>query len=150
MRSRSLGLFLLLTWSLLLSAQRIGPCPPSLERSPQDISELQGVLVDENLAVIPKVKVKLQAPDGRSFRDVAVMETDSTGQFHLERQRAGKYRLVLTGPTGFCAATIPVRYSKVGLKGIRVMLPVASSDSCPQICESRLKVEKMIGREGRE
>jgi hypothetical protein len=106
--------------------------------------------VDENLAVIPKVKVELQAPDGRDFRAVVGGETDATGQFHFGRQRPGKYLVVFTGPRGFCQAAIPLPYSKVGLKGMRLTLAVAASDSCPQDCESRLKVEEMTGREGRE
>jgi hypothetical protein len=106
--------------------------------------------VDENLAVIPKVRVRLQASDSRDFRDVATTETDSNGQFHFEGQSRGKYRLVFTGPNGFCPAAIPIRYSKVGFRGMHLTLPVASSDSCPRYCESKLKVEEMTGREGRE
>ena len=150
MRCLSLALCLLFTPSLLFSGQRIGSCPPSLERSPQNISELRGVVVDENLAVIPNVTVRLLAPDGRVFREVAMIETDQRGHFHFERQSPGKYRLVFKGANGFSPATIPVRYSKAGLKGMRLTLPVAASDSCPQDCESGLKVEEMTGREGRE
>jgi Carboxypeptidase regulatory-like domain len=113
-------------WSLLSGGQRIDPCPPSLEQSPQNIKELRGVVVDENLAVIPKVKVELQAPDGRDFRVVAGVETDATGQFHFGRQRPGKYLIVFTGPRGFCRAAIPLLYSKVGLKGMRLLLPEQS------------------------
>jgi len=145
-----LVLCLLFTWSLLSSGQRIGACPPSLERSLRNIKELRGVVVDENLAVIPRVKVELQASDGRDFHVVLGAETDATGQFQFGRQRPAKYLVVFTGPSGFCRAAIPLLYSKAGLMGIRLPLPVASSDSCPQDCESRLKVEEMTGREGRE
>jgi hypothetical protein len=106
--------------------------------------------VDENLAVIPKVKVELQAPDGQDFPAVVGVETDTTGQFHFGRQRPGRYLVVFTGPRGFCQAAIPLLYSKAGLKGMRLTLPVAASDSYPQNCKSRLKVEEMTGREGRE
>jgi hypothetical protein len=111
---------------------------------------LKGVVVDENSAVISKVKVRLQVPDGKDFRDIVAAETDPTGRFNFEAQPSGNYRLVFAGVTGFCRATIPVRYSKAGFKGIRLTLPVAASDSCPQDCDSKLKVEEMTGREGRE
>jgi len=143
-------LFLLSASGLPSSGQRIGPCLPSPPRSPQNIMELRGVVVDENSAVIPRVKVRLQVPNGKDFRDVAATETDPIGQFSFETQPSGNYRLVFAGLSGFCRATIPVRYSKAGFKGIRLTLPVAASDSCPRDCDSRLKVEEMTGREGRE
>jgi hypothetical protein len=108
------------------------------------------VVVDENLAVIPKVKVKIQVPDDRGFRDIGSVETDSTGRFRFAAQHPGKFRLVFSGPVGFCPATIPVTSSKAGLRGIRLTLPAAATDTCPQYCESRLKIEEMTGREGRE
>ncbi|MGP8095404.1 MAG: carboxypeptidase-like regulatory domain-containing protein [Candidatus Sulfotelmatobacter sp.] len=107
------------------------------------------MVVDENSAVIPKVKVRLQVPDGKDFRDIGGTETDATGRFSFEPRRPGQYRLVFR-PVGFCPAEIPVRYSAAGLKGIRLTLPVAPSDSCPQDCDRNLKVEEMTGREGRE
>ena len=150
MRRSFLLLFLLFAWDLLSSGQRAGPCPPNLPRSPQSIKELRGVVVDENSALIPKVKVRLQVSDGKYFRDIGATETDPTGQFSFEAQPAERFRLVFAGPLGFCRATIPARYSKAGLKGIRLTLPVASSDSCPRDCDSKLKVGEMTGREGRE
>jgi hypothetical protein len=133
-----------------LSGQLVGSCPSSSARSPQDIKELRGVVVDENLAVVPKVKVKLQVPVGQDFHDVALIETDRSGQFSFEGNGPGQYRLVFAGLVGLCPATIPVRYGKTGLKGIRLTLPVAATDTCPQYCEGRLKIEEMSGREGRE
>lgn len=150
MKRTSLLLFMLFAWGLLSSGQRIGPCPPNPPRSPQNIQELRGVVVDENSAVIPKVKVRLQVSDGKDFRDIGATETDPTGRFSFEAQPSGNYRLVFAGLLGLCRATIPVRYSKAGFKGIRLTLPVAASDSCSQDCESKLKVEEMSGREGRE
>ncbi|MGO9087105.1 MAG: carboxypeptidase-like regulatory domain-containing protein [Candidatus Sulfotelmatobacter sp.] len=141
---------LTLVWSVRPSGQMVGSCPPTAARSPQKITELRGVVVDENLAVVPKVKVRLQARDGRDLRDIEVIETDPTGRFSFEAHDPGQYRLVFVGPKGFCPATIPVRYSKTGLKGIRLTLPIGASDTCPQYCESRLKIEEMTGREGRE
>ena len=142
--------FLLLSLSIRMGGQFIGSCPPSPARRPQDIQALRGVVVDENLAVVPKVKVRLQARNRRDFRDIEVIETDPTGRFGFEAHDPGQYRLVFVGPKGFCTATIPVRYSKTGLKGIRLTLPIGASDTCPQYCESRLKIEEMTGREGRE
>ena len=150
MRRTFLSVMLLFAGGLLSSGQRIGPCPPNPPRSPQNIKELRGVVVDEDSAVIPRVKVGLQVPDGKNFRDIEAAETDLAGRFTFEAQPSGDYRLVFAGPQGFCHATIPVRYSKAGLKGIRLMLPVAASDSCPRDCDSKLKVEEMTGREGRE
>ena len=133
-----------------MGGQFIGSCPPSPVRRLQDIQALRGVVVDENLAVIPKVKVKIQVPDGKYFRDIGLVETDSTGRFNFVPQHSGRYRLVFAGPLGFCSATIPVQYLKSGFKGIRVTLPVVATDTCSQYCESRLKIEEMTGREGRE
>lgn len=150
MRSQHL-LLLVFTGSLLSSAQRIGPCPTSTARSPEQIKELRGVVVDETLAVVPKVKVRLQVPDGvGKFRDLGATQTDSAGRFDFAAQRSENYRLVFEGSSGFCPATIPIRYSKTGLKGIRLVLPAAASDTCPDYCESRLKVEEMTDREGHE
>lgn len=146
----SLLVFLVLTLGIPMGGQIIGSCPPSPARSPQEIQELRGVVVDENLAVIPRVKVNLQVLDGQAFRDIGSIETDSTGRFGFAAQHLGKYRLVFSGPTGLCPATIPVTYSNAGLKGIRLTLPVAATDTCPQFCESRLKIVEMTGREGRE
>ena len=106
--------------------------------------------VDQNLAVIPKVKVRLQITNGKDFRDVGLTETDAMGRFSFVSQRPGQYRFLFTSPIGICPATIPVRYSDAGLKGMRLMLPVAAMDACPQYCDSRLKIEEMTGREGRE
>jgi hypothetical protein len=142
--------FLLFASSLLSAAQRIGPCPPSTPRSTQNVSELRGVVVDENLAVVPKVKVRLQVPEGKDFRDTSATETDPTGQFSFKAQPIEGSRLVFASPPGLCSATIPVRYSKAGLKGIRLTLPVAASDSCLRDCDSKWRVEEMTGREGRE
>jgi len=141
---------LILVWSVRPSGQMVGSCPPTAARIPQKIAELRGVVVDENLAVVPKVKVRLQARDGRDLRDIEVIETDPTGRFSFKAHDPGQYRLVFVGLKGFCTATIPVRYSKTGLNGIRLTLPIGASDTCPQYCESRLKIEEMTGREGRE
>jgi hypothetical protein len=111
---------------------------------------LKGLVVDRTSALVPKVKVKLQVSDGKDFRDVGATETDPNGQFGFESQPPGNYRLLFVGPKGFCRATIPVSYSKAGFMGIRLTLGVATSDSCPQDCDSKLKVEEMTGREGRE
>ncbi len=86
MRTTFLFPFLLFASSLLSAAQRIGPCPPSTPRSTQNVSELRGVVVDENLAVVPKVKVRLQVPEGKDFRDTSATETDPTGQFSFKAQ----------------------------------------------------------------
>ena len=88
--------------------------------------------------------------DGTDFRDVGETETDPNGQFGFEAPPPGNYRLVFSGPKGFCHAAIPVRYSKAGFKGIRLTLGVAASDSCPQDCDSKLKIEEMTGQEGHE
>ncbi len=90
------------------------------------------MVVDENSAVVPKVKIKLQVPDGKEFRDIAATETDPNGRFVFEAQPAGDYRLVFAGVPRFSPAAIPVRYSTTGFKGLRVTLPVATSDSCQQ------------------
>jgi hypothetical protein len=140
---------LLFAWTAQPGGQLIGSCPPSLARNPHDIKEPRGVVVDENLAVIPKVKVKLQVPEGQDFHDIGLVETDRLGQFNFEGHRPGQYRLVFAGPVRLCPATIPVRYGKTGLKGIRVTLPVAATDTCPQYCEGRLKIEEMTGLEGK-
>ncbi|MFZ3341817.1 MAG: carboxypeptidase-like regulatory domain-containing protein [Terriglobales bacterium] len=141
---------LLFAWNARPSAQLVGSCPPVAARSPQKIAELRGVVVDETLAVVSNVKVELQARHGRDFRDIEVTETDPTGRFSFKARDPGQYRLVFVGPKGFCPATIPVTYSKAGLKGIRLTLPIGASDTCPQYCESRLRIEEMPGREGRE
>ena len=73
--------FLFFALIIQLSGQLVGSCPSNSARSPQDIKELRGVVVDENLAVVPKVKVKLQVPVGQDFHDVALIETDRSGQF---------------------------------------------------------------------
>jgi 5-hydroxyisourate hydrolase-like protein (transthyretin family) len=149
-KSTSLFIFLLFASSILSSGQRIGPCPPNPPRIPQNIKALTGVVVDENSAPVPKVKVKLQVPDGKELRDIAATETDLNGRFSFEAQPSGNYRLIFASVPSFASATIPVRYLKAGFKGIRLTLPIAPSDSCPQDWESRLKVEEMTGREGRE
>jgi hypothetical protein len=131
------------------SGQRIGPCPSADARSPEKIKEPRGVVVDENFAVVPKVKVRLQVPDGKDFRNIEATETDPTGHFSFDVHSSRDYRLVFTGPRGFCPATIPVAYSKTGLKGIRVTLPTAATDTCSDYCDSKLKVEGMTGRERR-
>ena len=150
MKTTSLLLFLLFAGSLLSRGQRVGPCSPSPGRSPEDIKEFRGVVVDQNLAVIPKVKVRVQVPDGKDFRDIGATETDPNGRFDFEARPSGNYRLAFAGPAGFCSAAIPVRYSKRGLKGMRLILPVAASDTCPDDCDSRLKIEEMTGHEGHE
>ena len=141
---------LALACSIPSVGQLIGSCPPSAERRSQGIKELRGVIVDENLAVVPKVKVTLQEPHGKEFRNIGSVEADSEGRFSFEAHRLGRYRFVFVGPVGLCRATVPVNYSQSGFKGIRLTLPVSASDTCPQYCESRLKVEEMTGREGRE
>ena len=149
MKYTSLLLLLLFACGLLSSGQRIGACPPSPPRSPQNVKELRGVVVDDNLAVVPKVKVRLQVPDDEDFLDIGATETDLNGQFSFEARPFGNYRFVFAVP-GFSPAIIPVGYSKAGFKGIRLTLPAAVSDSCPKDWDSRLKVEEMTGREGRE
>jgi hypothetical protein len=144
--SPSLLAFLLLALGIRVGGQIAGSCSPSPVRSPQDIQELQGAVVDENLAVIPKSKVKLQRPDGRNFRDIASVETDPMGRFSFTPQHPGRYRFVFAGPRGFCPAAIPINYSKSGFKGIRLTLPVGATDTCPQYCEGRLKIQEMSGR----
>ena len=141
---------LILVCSVRSSGQMVGSCPPVASRSPQKVAELRGMVVDENLAVVPRVKVELQVPDGQHFRDIESVETDPTGRFSFAVRRRGRYRLVFSGRLGLCRATIPVTYSKAGLKGIRLTLPTGRSDTCPQYCDSRLKIEEMTGREGRE
>jgi hypothetical protein len=141
-------LFFLYACGVLSSGQRIGACPPSAPRSPQAIKELRGVVVDEASAVVSKVKIKLQVPGGEEFRDIASTKTDPSGRFSFGAQPSGNYRLLFVA-RGFSPATIPVRYSKTGFKGIRLTLPIAASDSCPQDWDSRLKVEEMTGLEGR-
>ena len=129
--------------------QRIGSCPPAAQRKPQGVKELKSVIIDENLAIIPKVKVQLQERNGDSFRDLEIVETDSSGRFNFERSNWNNYRLAITR-FGFCPAMIPLNHSKLGFKGIRLTLPIAASDTCPEYCEKRLKIGKMTGREGRE
>jgi hypothetical protein len=139
----------LLIWVVRPNGQIVGSCPPSIPRGSQDVKELRGVVVDPALAVVPKVKVRLQYLDGRVFRDVGLVNTDQTGRFSFESRHRGQYRFVFVSPIGLCPATIPIRYAKTGFNGIRLTLPVAASDTCPQFCESRLKVEEMTGSEGR-
>ena len=141
---------LLLGLSFQMGAQITGSCPPSRASGPWDVQELRGVVVDQNLAVVPKVKVRLQVPDGQDFRDVGSAETDATGRFGFAPQHAGAYRLVFAGWHGLCPAAVHVKQSKSGFRGIRLILPIAASDTCPSYCENRLKVEEMTGREGRE
>lgn len=141
---------LILVCTVRPSGQLIGSCPPVGARQPQRVKELQGVVVDETLAVVPKVKVKLQVPNGQDFRDIGSVETDANGRFRFAARHRGRYRLAFSGRMGLCRATIPVTFSKRGLKGIRLTLPTAASDTCPQYCESRLKIEAMTGREGHE
>lgn len=148
MRRTSPLLLLLFAEALLSSAQRIGPCPANAPRDAESLKELRGVVVDRNLAVIPKVKVRLQLPEGGSFRELEATETDPTGRFSFKAQPSGNYRLIFAGPLGFCPATIPVRYSKAGFRGMRLVLPVAATHSCD--CDSKVKVEQMTGREGYE
>jgi hypothetical protein len=133
-----------------MGAQLVGSCPPVPRRSPQDVKELGGVVVDQNLAVVPKEKVLLQIQHGEKFRDVAAVDTDSSGRFNFRSQRRGKYRFIFSGQAGLCRAEVPVRYASEGFHGIRLVLPVAATDTCPQYCESRLKIEEMSGREGHE
>jgi hypothetical protein len=134
---------LLLAFSIRLGGQVMGSCPQSPARRPQPVRELRGVVVDQNGALVPKVKVRLQVSNSEGFREVAVTESGATGRFSFESQRAGEYRLVFTAPMGFCPAEIPVTYSKAGMKGIRLTLPIEATDTCPDYCESRLKVEEM-------
>ncbi len=150
MRGTSLLLFLLFACVALSGGQKVGSCPQNPPRSPQNIQELKGVFVDENSAVIPKVKVSLQVFDGKDFRDIAKTESGPYGQFRFQDQPHGDYRLKTSGPAGFCQVTIPVRYSTEGFGGTRLTLPVAATDSCPQYCDRKVKVEEMNGREGRE
>jgi hypothetical protein len=128
----------------------IGSCPPTADRKPQAIRELKGVVIDENLAVVPNVKVQLQVRNGRSSLDLEAVETDLTGRFSFQTHAVGQYRLVFTGVHGFCRAMIPVSYAKHGFNGLQLKLPTAASDTCPQYCESRVKIAEMSGREGRE
>jgi hypothetical protein len=131
------------------NGQVVGSDPPRPTRGPHDVKELAGVVVDRNLAVIPNVKVTLQIFSGRALHNVASVSTDLMGRFIFECQRPGRYRLTLVGPTGFCPAKIDVKYSNTGFKGIRVTLPVVASDTGPEYCESRLKIEELTGSEGR-
>ncbi len=152
MRSTFLLSVLILACSARQNAQMIGPRPPTADpdRRPQAINTLKGVVIDENTAVIPRVKVQLQVRNGRSFHEVEAVETDMTGRFTFEKHAVGQYRLVFTGIAGLCPATIPVSYSNQGFNGLQLTLPTAASDTCPEYCESRVKVGEMTGREGRE
>ncbi|MFI5072374.1 MAG: carboxypeptidase-like regulatory domain-containing protein [Terriglobales bacterium] len=143
---------LILACSARQNAQMIGPCPSHADpdRKPQAIKTLKGVVIDENTGVVPKVKVQLQVRNGQNFHDLEAVETDMTGGFTFEKHAVGQYRLVFTGPAGFCPATIPVSYSNQGFNGLQLTLPTAASDTCPEYCESRLKIGEMTGREGRE
>jgi len=149
-RSQLLLSLLLLTSTALAGVQLIGTCPPIPPRSPKDVKELRGVVIDENLAVVPKGKVLLQIQAGDKFRDVAAVETDSTGRYRFASQRQGNYRLVFSGFKGLCRAEIPIRYTNKGLRGMRLTLPAAASDTCPQYCERGLKIAEMSGTEGRQ
>ncbi len=142
--------FVLFASSLLSSGQLVGDCPPIAPRSPVSVNELRGVVVDVNMAVVPEEKVKLQILNGKEFRDAESAETDANGQFSFATRRAGQYRLVFSGRVGLCTATIPIKLLEGGLKGMRLTLPVAATDTCPDYCEKRMKVEEMTGREGHE
>jgi Carboxypeptidase regulatory-like domain len=72
------------------------------------------VVVDENSAVIPKVKVRLQVPDGKDLRDIEATETDPTGQFSFEAQPSGNYRLVFAGPKGSAMRRLQLGIRKPG------------------------------------
>ena len=148
-RALLISSFLLFSWTVLASGQRIGECPASTPRSLQKVKELRGVVIDENFARIQRVKVSLQVLDGKSFREIELAETDSIGRFNFEPRPNRSYRLVFTAPY-FCTATIPVEYSKAGLKGLRVTLPVIPSDSCFSDCENKIKIEEVTGQEDRQ
>ncbi len=141
---------LLLGLGLRAGGQITGSCPPSRASGPWNVQALHGVVVDQNLAVVPKLKVRLQVQDGQDFRDIGSGETDATGRFDFAPRHAGEYRLVFAGGHGLCPAAVLVKQSKSGFRGIRLTLPIAASDTCPSYCESRLKIEEMTGREGRE
>jgi hypothetical protein len=103
-RHTFLILLLLFAEALLSSAQRIGRCPANAPRDAERLRELRGVVVDRNLAVIPKVKIRLQVPEGEDFREVEATETDPTGRFSFKAKPSENYRLVFTGPLGFCTS----------------------------------------------
>lgn len=122
--------------------QLVGTCAPIASRPAENLSRIRGVLVDQNLAVIPNVKVSLQRSDGGTLGDLASVNTDQAGRFDLGHRPAGLYRLTFAAPPGFCRPSVPIRSTRRGWKGMRVTVPVAASDTCPQYCEDRLKVEE--------
>jgi hypothetical protein len=74
-----LALFLLTT-GLAANGQMIGNCPQIKPRRAQAVRRPRGVLVDQNLAVIPKAKVILQRPNKGKFDEIASLETDQPGK----------------------------------------------------------------------
>ena len=92
MRGKVQLLVLLFSWGALSSGQKVGSCPPNTSRSLQSLQELKGVFVDENLAVIPRVKVILQVPEDKDFRDIGATESGPTGQFSFQDLPTGNYR----------------------------------------------------------
>ena len=88
------------------------------------------------------VAVTLQEPNGDSFRDVKSLATDGTGKFDFGKVAAGKYRMVFSGPRGFCHVTVPSKLSEKGWGGFKLVLPVAASDSCPEDCDERVKIDE--------
>jgi hypothetical protein len=141
-RVKSLLTSLLVTAALAVgaSAQLVGNCPDLRIGPARQIHRLRGVLEDENLGVIPKAKVILQ--NGKLI-ELATVETDSNGAFDFGRRRNGTYRLILYPPVGLCRAILPIRLWKSGWNGVRVVVAVAPSDTCPQYCQDRAKIEKI-------
>ena len=110
-------------------------------REPIKVTAIRGTIVDQNKAVIPKVRVLVRNGHGKQ---VAVLETSSTGIFTAPNTKRGKYELDITGPKGFCRVVIPVGVSKHGWNAFQLELPVSASDTCPSYCERRYGVEKSV------
>jgi len=146
-KGKTLSLLFLLPFLLsVLHGQRIGECPDAIERQEQAVMRLKGALVDADDAAIAKVKVILQERKGKSFADIASVSTGADGKFDFGDRSVGAYRIKFHALIGFCRIAVPVNVSNRGWKGIRVTLPVASSDSCPKDCEDNLKLEEDDGQ----
>jgi hypothetical protein len=121
--------------------QMVGTCPASPERPAQSLLRVEGVFVDATIAVIPNVKLTLQKRRGQTFVDIDSLSTGADGKFDFGKRRPGLYRLAFAPPVGFCRMAIPIRLSNRGWNGIRVTVPVGATDTCPQYCEDRLRLD---------
>jgi len=129
--------------AMTASSQFVGDCPPANWNHPIWVKSLAGVVTDATGAVIPKVRLVLQAKKGKSLVEVEDLETDSAGKFSSRAHAAGEYRLVTSGPKGFCRLSFTVWISDKGWSEFTLVLPVAATDTCQSYCDERARIEEM-------